>query len=592
MNSIYDSRILNLVIFFPLAVAALVAFLPKGEKGQARSITLAGMLGSLATAAWAWSRFEVRSPVEFQLEYRLAWLTDVGVSYHVGVDGLSVALVLLTGILGPLVVLASWTFVQERVKEFHIALLVLQTATYGAFCAIDTLLFFMFFEAVLIPMYLLIGVWGSEERQKAAIKFFLYTMVGSVLMLVALLAVYFIAAPAGARSFDYATLYNGLLAGSRELAAYLQANPDGDGAGLSPLALSLFTYGPYMFLAFALAFAIKVPMFPLHTWLPDAHVQAPVAGSMVLAGVMLKLGTYGFWRFAVPLFPVAARQYQLFFATLALIGIVYGALMCLAQRDIKKLIAYSSVSHLGYCMLGIMAFTAEGATGSAYQMLNHGVSTGALFMLFGFLYERRHARLMSDYGGIAKVMPAFAAFFLIVTFSSIAVPGTNGFVGEFLVLLGTFKSNLPLAFGVIATTCVILGAAYMLWMVQKVFFGQVTHQENLGLQDLSVREVVAAVPFLVLILVMGLRPQPVLDVLNTSTERYLARAQYAAGLGVADDSKVRVRVRQLPAVQVAQAQPAMMQGPDLVGAARARKLDADGRGLRRIQPVQPSLQPE
>ncbi len=587
MNSIFDSRILNLVIFFPLMVAGLVALLPKDEKGQIRAVTLAGMIGSFLTTVWAWGRFEVRSPVEFQLEYRMQWLSDVGISYHVGVDGLAVALVLLTGVLGPMVVLSSWTFVQERVKEFHIALLVLQTATFGAFCAIDTLLFFMFFEAVLIPMYLLIGVWGSEERQKAAMKFFLYTMVGSVLMLLALFAVYFLAAPAGARSFDYSTIYNGLMGASRELGAYLKANPGGDGAGLTPVALSLFRYGPYLFLAFAVAFAIKVPMFPLHTWLPDAHVQAPVAGSMVLAGVMLKLGTYGFWRFAVPFFPIAARQYQTLFATLAVIGIVYGALMSLAQRDIKKLIAYSSVSHLGYCMLGIFAFTAEGATGSAYQMLNHGVSTGALFLLFGMLYERRHARLMSDYGGIAKVMPVYAAFFLVVTFSSIAVPGTNGFVGEFLVLLGTFKSNLPMGFGVLATTAVILGAAYMLWMVQKVFFGQVTHQENLGLKDLGRREFVAALPFIVLILVMGLRPQPFLDVLNTSTERYIARAKYASGEGANDDAKVRVNVRQLPRVAVADAAvpaPAPtfrpVVSPDMVRPARPFQL----------QPLQPNLQ--
>jgi NADH-quinone oxidoreductase subunit M len=554
MNSVYDSRILNLVIFFPLLVAALLAFLPKDEKGQIRAITLGGMLVSFLTSAWAWARFDARSPVEFQLEYRMEWLADVGMSYHVGVDGLAVALVLLTGVLGPLVVLSSWTFVQERVKEFHIALLVLQTATYGAFCAIDTMLFFIFFEAVLIPMYLLIGVWGSEERQKAAVKFFLYTMVGSVLMMLALFAVYFLAAPAGARSFDYSTMYNGLLGASRELAQYLKANPTGDGAGLTPTALALFRYGPWLFLAFALAFAIKVPMFPLHTWLPDAHVQAPVAGSMVLAGVMLKLGTYGFWRFAVPLFPVAARQYQTFFAALAVIGIVYGALMSLAQRDIKKLIAYSSVSHLGYCMLGIFAFTAEGATGSAYQMLNHGVSTGALFLLFGMLYERRHARLMSDYGGIARIMPVYTTFFLIVTFSSVAVPGTNGFVGEFLVLLGTFKSNLPLAFGVLAGTAVILGAAYMLWMVQKVFFGQVTHQENLHLADLGRRELLAALPFIILIVVMGLRPQPFLDVLNTSTERFVARAQFASGQGTDDEAKVRVNVRRLSPRAVAAAE--------------------------------------
>ncbi|PZR18416.1 MAG: Fe-S-binding domain-containing protein [Archangium gephyra] len=585
MNSIYDSRILNLVIFFPLLVAGVIALLPKGEKGQIRALTFAGMIGSLLTTVWAWLRFDSKSPVEFQLEYRLEWLSDVGVSYHVGVDGLGIALVLLTGVLGPLVVLSSWTFVDERVKDFHIALLVLQTATFGAFCAIDSLLFFMFFEAVLIPMYLLIGVWGSEERQKAAVKFFLYTMVGSVLMLLALFAVYFLAAPAGSRSFDYSTMYNGMLSASRELAAYLKANPSGDGAGLTPTALALFKYGPWLFLAFALAFAIKVPMFPLHTWLPDAHVQAPVAGSMMLAGVMLKLGTYGFWRFAIPLFPVQARQYQTFFAVLAVIGIVYGALMCLAQRDIKKLIAYSSVSHLGYCMLGIFAFTVEGATGSAYQMLNHGVSTGALFLLFGFMYERRHARLMSDYGGLAKVVPVYTAFFLIVTFSSIAVPGTNGFVGEFLVLLGTIKSNLPLGFGVIAATAVVLGAAYMLWMVQKVFFGQITHQENHALKDLSGRELAAAIPFLVMIVVMGLRPQPFLDVLNPASERFVARANYAAGGN--DDSRVRVGVRELPkalaqvAPQQAVPQPLQPNRPELVRPSRPMI----------IKPAQPQLLP-
>ncbi len=587
MISTFDSRILNLVIFFPLLVAGLVAFLPKDEKGQIRSITFAGMVVSLLTALWAWTRFDVNSPVEFQLEYRMQWLADAGVSYHVGVDGLSVALVLLTGILGPLVVLSSWTFVEERTKEFHIALLVLQTATYGAFVAIDSLLFFMFFEAVLVPMYLLIGVWGSEERQKAALKFFLYTMVGSVLMLLALFAVYFLAAPAGARSFDYSTLYNGLMGASRELAAYLKSNPGGDGAGLSPVALSLFKYGPWLFLAFALAFAIKVPMFPLHTWLPDAHVQAPVAGSMVLAGVMLKLGTYGFWRFAVPLFPVQARQYQTFFAALAVIGIVYGALMCLAQRDIKKLIAYSSVSHLGYCMLGIFAFTAEGATGSAYQMLNHGVSTGALFLMFGMLYERRHARLMSDYGGIARIMPVYTAFFLIVTFSSIAVPGTNGFVGEFLVLLGSFKSNLPMAFSVLAATCVVLGAAYMLWMVQKVFFGQVTHPENLQLKDLSKRELAAALPFIALIALMGLRPQPFLDVLNTSTTRFVARSQYAANGEATNDAKVRVLVRQLPRQQLAEA---VLPAPQPLPSAQPTMLAKPMPRPVQLMPVQPSLQ--
>lgn len=561
MNSIYDSRMLNLVIFSPLLVAALVMFMPKTEKAQIRGVTLLGMLLNFATCLWAWTRFVPKSPVEFQLEYRLGWIDELGLSYHIGVDGLAMTLVLLTGVLGPLVVLACWTFIDERVKEFHLALLVLQTALLGAVCSLDVLLFYVFFEAMLIPMYLLIGVWGSEERQMAATKFFLYTLVGSLLMLVALLGVYFIAAPAGQRSFDYATLYNGLMSLNREVAACTAA---GDCNNISAGAHALYRWGPLMFIAFSIAFAIKVPMFPVHTWLPDAHVQAPVAGSMILAGVMLKMGTFGFWRFAVPLFPVAARQYQLPISILAVIGIVYGALMCLAQKDIKKLIAYSSVSHLGYCMLGMFAFTGEGATGSAYQMLNHGVSTGALFLLFGFLYERRHARLMADYGGIAKVMPIFTAFFLVVTFSSIAVPGTNGFVGEFLVLLGTFKSNLPMVIGVLATTCVILGAAYMLWMVQKVFFGTVTHQENLGLKDLNRREIIAAIPLLALIAIMGLRPQPFLDMLNPSTERFLARAQYGSGKTdpTTEDSKVRVMVRQLPAkVAVADSAPAQPPMP-------------------------------
>lgn len=554
-----DSRLLNLVIFLPTLFAAALLFLPKTEKGQIRVVTLVAMLLDLVLSVWVWLRF-VPAGKEFQLEYRVPWVDSLGLSYHVGVDGLATALVLLTGILGPLVVLASWRFIDERVKEFHIALLILQTAMMGALCALDVMLFYVFFEAMLIPMYLLVGVWGSEERQMAAMKFFLYTLVGSLLMLVALIAVYFIAQPPGARSFDYSSLYNGMLAASREVAQCLKTDATGATcAGLSPAAVSLIRFGPWLFFAFALAFAIKVPMFPVHTWLPDAHVQAPVAGSMVLAGVMLKMGTFGFWRFAVPLFPTVARDAQLVIAVLSVIGIVYGALMCLAQRDIKKLIAYSSVSHMGYCMLGLIAFTPEGASGSAYQMLNHGVSTGALFLLFGMLYERRHARLMSEYGGIAKVMPVFTAFFLIITFSSVAVPGTNGFVGEFLVLLGTFKSNLPMWIGVAAASAVVLGAAYMLWMVQRVFFGPLTHPENAHLQDMNGRELTAAIPLVLLVLVMGLRPQPILDVINVSTERYLRRAEWARDDAHLDETRTKVRVLPLGA-QAAVGQPG---APDL-----------------------------
>jgi NADH-quinone oxidoreductase subunit M len=572
------SQLLNLVVWSPVLVAALVVFLPRGEAGQIRVATLLGMLVNFVLCAAAFGAFEPGG-AEFQLEYRIRWIDEIGVSYHLGMDGLAATLVLLTGLLGPLVVLGSWTYINDRVKEFHLALLVLQTAMLGALVSLDVLLFYIFFEAMLVPMYLLIGVWGSEERQMAATKFFLYTLVGSLLMLVALLAVYFIAQPAGARSFDYASIYNGLLIGQREAAACITAGT-GVCNGASVQGTALFHYGPWLFAAFAVAFAIKVPMWPLHTWLPDAHVQAPAAGSIILAGVMLKMGTFGFWRFAIPLFPVAARQHATLLAGLAVIGIVYGALMCLAQRDIKKLIAYSSVSHLGYCMLGMVAMTPEGATGSAYQMLNHGVSTGALFLMFGMLYERRHARLMSDYGGLSRSMPVFAALFLIITFSSVAVPGTNGFVGEFLVLLGTFKSELPWWAGVLAASGVILGAAYMLWMVQRVFFGPITRPENASLSDMSRRELAVTLPFVVLVVVMGLKPQPLLDVIAPSTDRFIARAWYARAPDAVPDATVQVTVRPLPPrggapLEVAPAQPptAVELRPDVAPmAARVQRL--------------------
>jgi NADH-quinone oxidoreductase subunit M len=545
----FDTHLLNLVVFLPLVFAALVVLLPAGESGQIRAVTLIGMLVDLVVGVWAYVRY-VPGGSEFQMEYRVPWFTEFGLSYHVGVDGIAVSLLLLTVFLGPLVVMASTTYISHRIKEFHLALLILQTTMLGALVSLDVLLFYVFFEAMLIPMYLLVGVWGAEDRQMAAVKFFLYTLLGSLLMLVAIVALYFLSGPAGERSFDYATIYNSLLDANREVARCTAAG-EGACAGISPLAKTLHSWGPLMFAAFALAFAIKVPMWPVHTWLPDAHVQAPVAGSMILAGVMLKMGTFGFWRFAIPFFPVAAEQARPVLATLAVIGIVYGALMCLAQRDIKKLIAYSSVSHLGYCMLGMLALTAEGATGSAYQMLNHGVSTGALFLLFGFLYERRHTRLMSDYGGIAKVMPVFTAAFVIITFSSIAVPGTNGFIGEFLVLLGTFKSSLPLAFGAFATLGVILGAAYMLWMVQKVFFGSITHRENQFLKDMNLREFATVLPFLVLVLVMGLMPQPFLDRIEPSTQRFVARGSVGVQGANPSDELLRVQAMALPAEQTA-----------------------------------------
>ena len=546
--------LVTLVVFQPLLASVLVALLPQNEKRLVRAWTFLAMLLNFALTVLLYVQFDPKGP-EFQLEQRLPWIPDLGISYHVGVDGLAVSLMLLTGFLGPLVVLASWSFIENRVKSFHLALLLIQTAMLGALASLDIILFYIFFEGMLVPMYFIIGVWGSEDRTKAAIKFFLYTFVGSLLMLVAILAVYFLAQPAGARSFDYGAFYNSLAPANRELASCL-AGKTISCATLSPVALVLRAYGPWLFLAFAVAFAIKVPMFPVHTWLPDAHTEAPVAGSMILAGVMLKMGTFGFWRYAIPFFPVAAQQMRVAFAVLSVVGIVYGAMMCLAQRDVKRLIAYSSVSHLGFCMLGIFAITVEAAAGSAYQMLNHGVSTGALFCLFGFLYERRHKRNMIEFGGIARSMPVFAALFLIIAFSSIAVPGTNGFVGEFLVLLGTFKStHLAMWLGVLASTGVILGASYMLWMVQRVFFGPLVQVENARLHDVNIRELATALPFVVMVLVMGVFPGFFLDRLQTSTQRYVARAQ--VGLDVQQrDEDTRVTVLQLPPSAPVAAMPA------------------------------------
>ena len=391
--------------------------------------------------------------------------------------------------------LSTWTAVTERVKEFMIALLVLETAMIGTFSALDLVLFYVFWEAILIPMYLLIGIWGSENRLYATLKFFIYTFVASVLMLVAIIYLSF----QNQGSFDYLTLRQNL-------------------------ALPLETQR-WTFLAFAVAFAVKVPMFPLHTWLPDAHTEAPTAGSVILAGVLLKMGTFGFFRYAFPLFPEAALQFRPAIATLAVIGIVYGALMSFVQRDMKRLVAYSSVSHLGFVMLGIAAMTAEGLTGAVYQMLNHGVSTGALFLLVGLLYERRHTRLISEYGGIARRVPLIAATFVIVTLSSVGLPGTNGFVGEFLILSGTWLGRLPhsAVYAALGATGVILGAVYMFFLVERVFFGKSTNPHNAHLSDMTLREGVVMAPLIVLIVVMGLLPQPFLAPAKPAVDRLVGR---------------------------------------------------------------------
>jgi NADH-quinone oxidoreductase subunit M len=464
-------------------------------------VALAVSIVTFALSLGLWAGFDAgASAPEFQFEAVAPWIPSLGIGYHVGLDGVALLLVLLTTVLTPVVILSAWSAVQDRVKEFLVAVLVLETAMIGTFAALDLVLFYVFWEAMLVPMYLLIGMWGSDNRLYATVKFFVYTFAASVLMLLAILYLYF---HSGSGSFDYP-----------EVRKSLQVTPEA---------------ARWLFLAFAVAFAVKVPMFPLHTWLPDAHTEAPTAGSVILAGVLLKMGTFGFFRYAFPLFPDAALEFRGWIAVLAVVGILYGALMSFVQTDMKRLVAYSSVSHLGFVMLGMAALTAEGLTGSVYQMLNHGVSTGGLFLLVGLLYERRHTRLIADYGGLASRVPRIATVFVVVTLSSIGLPGTNGFVGEFLVLSGTWLSRLPgsIWMTVLASLGVVLGAVYMLLLVERIFFGPLRNEANRGLSDLTVREGFVLAPVVALILVMGLRPAPFLAPVQAPVSRLVARLQQA-----------------------------------------------------------------
>jgi NADH-quinone oxidoreductase subunit M len=490
---------LTWLVFFPLIGAALVALLPATAHRAVRLWATVVALAELAFSLPLWWRL-VPSQPGWQFEERHRWIPGLGASYHLGVDGISALLVLLTTVLTAIAVIGAWTAVDKRPREFFALLLALEAGMLGTFLSLDLLLFYVFWEAMLVPMYLLIGVWGGQRRVYAAVKFFLYTMAGSVLMLVAILWLYFLQRSAtGIVTFDLDAFYRLPIAPATQM---------------------------WLFLAFALAFAIKVPMFPFHTWLPDAHVEAPTAGSVILAAVLLKMGTYGFLRFAIPLFPNASHTAAPWVVTLAIIGILYGALVAMVQPDLKKLVAYSSVSHLGFCMLGLYAMNVQGFAGSLMQMLNHGVSTGALFLLVGVIYERRHTRAIADFGGLWKPLPVFASVFLVVMLSSIGLPGTNGFVGEFLVLLGAFRTNW--AWAAWAASGVILSALYMLWMFQRVMFGPVTHAENEKLSDLSGRERLVFAPLLLLIVWMGVAPQPFLDRMTPALERTLELSQMRA----------------------------------------------------------------
>ncbi|HXW05552.1 MAG TPA: NADH-quinone oxidoreductase subunit M [Vicinamibacterales bacterium] len=473
---------LSLIVFLPLMGALLV--LLAGGRGErpdreplVRNLALLASLATFAAALVLWWRFDP-SVASYQFEQRYDWIPAFGISYHVGVDGISLLLVVLTAFLTPLALLSSWDSVHKNVPLFSIFVLALETAMLGVFVAVDLFLFYVFWDAMLIPMYFLIGVWGYERRVYAAVKFILYTMAGSVLMLIAIIGLAYARAEAsGVPSFDLPDLY---------------------GLQLAPHVETWF------FLAFAVAFAIKVPLFPFHTWLPDAHVEAPTAGSIILAGVLLKMGTYGLLRFAFPLFPAAALFFAPYLAALAVVGIIYGALVAMVQPDLKKLVAYSSVSHLGFVVLGLAAMNVQGVQGSIYQMLNHGVSTGGLFMIVGMLSDRRHTRLISEFGGLKSVTPRLVAAFLLITLSSIALPGLNGFVGEFLILIGSFRWDARLtAFAAIG---VILSAVYMLWMFQRVNFGPLTNEKNRHLPDLTPREWALMVPTVAMAVVMGVVP--------------------------------------------------------------------------------------
>jgi NADH-quinone oxidoreductase subunit M len=490
--------VLSVLIFLPVVGAVVVGLIDRRREDVIRWAGLSAALAALAVAVIIAVRF-VPGTAAMQFEEHTPWIPAAGIGYHLGVDGVALPLVLLTAVMLPLGLLSSWGSVTERVKEFTISMLVLETALFGTFLSLDLVLFYVFWDAVLIPMYFIIGLWGGPRRAYAAVKFILYTMAGSALMLVAIIALYVHSGTVlPARTFDLVALR------TLDVPMPLQA---------------------WLFAAFALAFAIKVPLWPLHTWLPDAHVEAPTAGSVLLAAVLLKMGTYGFLRFLLPLFPEASRLFAPLMVTLGVIGILYGGIVSWAQADLKRLVAMSSVSHLGFVTLGVFALTAEGLQGSVLQMVNHGISTGGLFLLVGVLYDRTHTRALADYGGVAALMPRFAAVATIVMLSSMGLPGTNGFVGEFLILLGAFRAN-P-AYAAWAVGGVVLSAIYLLWMYQRVMHGPVTVAAPERLREIGARELLVFVPLIALIFWIGLYPNALLRRSEASIQAIIERVEAA-----------------------------------------------------------------
>ena len=492
---------ITLTLLIPVATAILLLCIPKDKTAELRMTALFGSLATLAFSLALLGGFDAQT-AGFQFTEKHEWVPSLHIHYHVGIDGISLFLVVLSALLTPIAILCSWKSVEKRVREFHIALLLLTSGVIGVFVALDLMLFYVFWEVMLIPMYLLVGIWGSTERIRAAVKFFIYTMAGSLLMFLAILYLY---------------QHTGTF-GIEEIYASVKKDPVAGAAGM------------FCFLAFALSFAIKVPLFPVHTWLPDAHTEAPTAGSVILAGVLLKLGIYGFIRFAIPFFPEAALLAAPWISILAIIGIIFGALMCFVQEDMKKLIAYSSVSHMGFVVLGLFAYTSgslQGVEGSVLQMVNHGISTGALFLLIGAMYERRHTRRILNYGGLASVTPRFAVIFLITTLSAIGLPFLNGFIGEFLILQGAYSQSV--FYAGFAGLGIILGAVYMLNLYRRIFFGETDKEENAEMKDLDGRELAYLLPLVILMVLLGLFSPWLTNIIEPSVVRWLELVRGAGG---------------------------------------------------------------
>jgi len=507
--------ILNWILFTPVVGAVILLFVPAAQKNLIRWLAniflFVGLLVALPLVFW----FD-KTAEGFQFEFAAQWIPSLGVHYRLGIDGISYLLIMLTVVLGFIAVLSSWSYIQHRVKEYYIMFLVLQAGMLGVFMSLDLFLFYVFWEVMLVPMYFIIGIWGHERKLYAAIKFFLYTLLGSVLMLLGILGLYF---------WHWTLHQSGALCPAVGVAGHTAA----EFYTMSvPVFLELGHLIPFgmqfwMFWAFFLSFAIKVPMFPFHTWLPDAHVEAPTAGSVILAGVLLKMGTYGFMRFSLPIFPQASREAAPFIMVLSVIAIIYGALVCLMQKDMKKLIAYSSVSHMGFITLGLFAMNHYGLAGGLLQQINHGIATGGLFLIVGLLYERRHTRAITDFGGLSTPMPVFAALYLIISLSSLGMPLLNGFIGELTILMGAWQVNRWWA--IFAVAGIILAAAYLLWLYQRVMFGEVTHEENKGLADVNLREMVTLVPLVLWCFWIGIYPTPYFEVMQKPVAAIVERLE-------------------------------------------------------------------